>query len=57
MGEYRNLPCSKCGRNTKHKRVGKNQLNPEEYVFSRICGKEHWQCLICKTLERIDMKD
>jgi len=60
MGDYKNLPCSKCRRNTRHKRIKRSDLTQEEelkFVMNRISGKVQWKCLICKTVETIDMKD
>jgi hypothetical protein len=59
MGEYKNLPCSKCGRNTRHKKIKSSNLTQEEelkFVMNRIVGKEQWKCLVCKTVETFDMK-
>lgn len=60
MGDYKNLPCSQCRRNTKHKKIKKSDLTEIERIkilMARISGKELWKCLVCNTVEMFDRQD
>ena len=56
MGDYRNIYCARCKRNTKHQRL---KWEDEEFrlVQHVMCHEDEWMCLKCRTVLTIGTKE
>ncbi len=55
MGDYRNIYCAKCKRNTKHQRL--KWENGWHIVLHILCKQDEWMCLKCRTVITIGTKE